>query len=227
MTNDTTGFECQICHQETFRVLHRKAYVEVTCCHACANRIDLEEEQKTESEMMKVMSRAERRVVFQERSREWARKWNGKHVKVTYQVNERIEGEPALSNHHYHIKGTAYYGSKHEDVGYGRVKVVLDEEELPRVVIKNEPTTILPHQMVARIDGYRWGIASELISHQYYGEPRIYDNPLAFYINWGERFTFVLEEVDDQAELLVARREQERLEQEHQRETEKHFGEGI
>lgn len=74
------------------------------------------------------------------------------------------------------------------------------------------------------IDGYRWGLGRDIITHGYDYE---IERPFAIYINWGYRNSMVLEEVDEQAESLATKREEERRLAELEREAQRHLGEGI
>ncbi len=218
------GVECGVCHEETFHLEPRKVYMTVQCCPRCARRIDAEQQEKDDTEMLRSLDKLERKTVMKQRSHDWARSWQGKHVCVTYDVSA---GYDNFIEKNCHIKGTAYYASKHEDIGWGRVKVVLDDTELKRVTfVKNENTVYRKTHKIAIIDGYRWGLGGELIKHESYDNIK-YVKPLAFYIHWGDRNTLVLSEVNEQAEILKAKLEEERRRQAEREEIEKHFGEGI
>ena len=168
--------------------------------------------------MLKGLSRFERKQVMQERSREWAWGWNGKHVVVTYDVAEGA----GMKSKTCRIKEMAYFGSKHEDIGWGRVRVVIDQSELSRVTYDKHPYYKGEKPIV---DGFGYG-GINIVSHLNY-DRIVVEDPLAFYINWGDRNRFILDEVDEEAEALAAKREQERLERKREEEIRKHFGEGI
>ena len=123
----------------------------------------------------------------------------------------------------------AWYASKNEEVGWGRVKVVLDDAELQRVTFKQGETKYYGDEEITRylvpiVDGYRWGLGLEIISH---GCKHELEMPLAFYISWGSRCDKILEEVDEEAERLAAIREAERVRMEQEKEIARHMGEGI
>lgn len=210
------GVECGLCHEETFHVTQRQVLVTVNCCRRCAVRVDAEQQEQADSQALKELSKADRKLAMKEMSREWARSWAGKHVTMTYDVTDGGGCFTEILAEGCHIKGRAFYGSLHEDIGWGRVKVVLDESELYRVSMFEET--------IPRIDGFRWGLGRKLITHRY--EYKL-EQPLAFYVNWGDRNFLVLEEVDEEAEALTARREEERLRLEREKEIERHLGEGI
>lgn len=218
------GVECGLCHEEAFRLFERKAYVTLKVCPRCARRIDAEELDRKDSEMLKGLTKLERKQAMKDRSHDWAHSWHGKHVVVTYNVDN---GRGDIIKKNCHIKGTAYYASPHEDRWWGRVKVVLDDKELSRLYFKDfseYPISSGTHHWLT-VDGYEWGLGRRLIQRGYdEGDIQL---PYAFYINWGDRQFFVLSEVNEQEELLAARREQERLDRERKKEIERHMGEGI
>jgi hypothetical protein len=223
---EIAGVECGVCHQEVFQTVEREIKVKAKVCIPCSRRIDAEYQEQVEAEMLKGLSKFERKQAMKERSHEWAHSWHGKHVVVTYDVGDGYGGTAKTNSH---IKGTAWYASKNEGVGWGRVKVVLDEAELPRVIFQNDERHYYGDAEITRylipiVDGYRWGLGCEIISH---GMKRELEKPLAFYINWGDRNIMILQEVDEEAERLAARREEERLERERQEEIQRHLGEGI
>jgi len=213
------GVECGMCHQEAFRTVEREIKVKARVCIQCAHRLDAEVQEQTEAEMLKGLKGPDRKEFSKATSHEWARGWHGKHVVVTYDV-QASQDQPAKPD--CRIKGRAYYASKHEDVGWGRVKVVLDEAELRRVTFAEATYNLGKWPMV---DGYLYG-GLEIINHQHY-DHRVAEDPLTFYVNWGSRHKLVLHEVDEEAEALAAKREQERLEVERQAEVSRHLGEGI
>lgn len=226
MVVDLITIECGSCHEEAFQLVEREILVRVKVCPRCARRIDADQQVQTEAEMLKTLDKLERKRMLKERSHDWARSWHGKHVTVMYDVED---GHANIVKRNCHIKGMAWYASKHEDVGWGRVKVVLDDNELTRVTFVREQTRYYGDDeptvyLSPRVDGYRWGLGNEIISH---GCKRELERPLAFYINWGDRNEFLLEEVDEEAERLAAKREEERLRIEREREISRHIGEGI
>jgi hypothetical protein len=212
---DILGVECDLCHQETFRTVERMAYVKVKCCISCADRLDAEDLERAESELMKGMSKAERLQRRKEMSHEWAWGWNGKHVIVKhgYSPNKGI-------------RGMAYYNSKHEDRGYGRLQVVIDKAELHRVTFKEDRRWERKH-IEAYVDGDLYGLARHLIDRDSYREGRYYPEPLAIRVNWGDRDKLVLVEVDPEADRREAQAEAERQRIEQEKEAARHLGEGI
>ncbi|MBA7594297.1 hypothetical protein ES703_01238 [subsurface metagenome] len=226
VVKDLIGVECGSCHEEAFQLVEREILVKVKVCPRCARRIDAEQEEQTEAEMLKALDKVERKQLLKEKSHDWARSWHGKHVIVTYDAGN---GRGEIAKKNCHIKGMPWYASKNADVGWGRVKVVLDDAELHRVTYKNGETKYYGDAEVTRflipiVDGYRWGLGSEIISH---GCRRELEKPLAFFITWGARHDMILDEVDEEAERLAAIREAERLRMEEQKEIARHMGEGI
>lgn len=242
--SDVTGVECQICHQEAFQLLPRQASVSpkttitIQCCPRCARRVDAEMREQTDDEMLRAMDGPHRKLLLKERSREWAQSWHGKHVTVSYPIigNQLQGGRPdymyegkSLRTHR--INGMAYFGCRNEDIGWGRVRVVIDESELGRIewwpyykdTGHSSPSNEKERE-VPIVDGYRWGLGTKLI---FRGYDQVYDQPFAFYVNWGDRGWLVLEEFDEEAERRAAQLEQERLDREAEAEARKHMGEGI
>lgn len=215
MSGDIIGVECGLCHEECFQTFERMAYVKIKCCKRCTGILDEEELERIEKGSLSGMSKSERLLIYKQKSRDWAMDWQGKHVIVTYGVSSQgMYSEPEA---YCKIRGTAYYGSKNEDIGWGRIRVVLDEQEVQRLKF---------HDKRPIIDGYEWGMGSQLISH-YHNNHHHLEQPLAFFVNWGDRKLMTLEEFDEQAELLAAKREEERQRLEREKEIERHLGEGI
>lgn len=220
------GVECGACQEEAFQLVEREILVKVNVCLRCARRIDAEQEEQTEAEMLKALDKVERKRVLKEKSHDWARSWHGKHVVVTFDAGN---GRGEIAKKNCHIKGMAWYASKNEDVGWGRVKVVLEDAELHRVTFEQGETKYygdeeITRYLIPKVDGYRWGLGLEIISH---GCKRELEKPLAFYITWGSRYDKILEEVDEEAERLAAIREAERARREQEEEIARRMGEGI
>lgn len=220
------GVECGACQEEAFQLVEREILVKVKVCLRCARRIDAELEEHTEAEMLKALDKVERKRVLKEKSHDWARSWHGKHVVVTYDAGN---GRGEIAKKNCHIKGMSWYASKNEDVGWGRVKVVLEDAELHRVTFEQGETKYYGDEEITRylipiVDGYRWGLGYEIISH---GCKRELEKPLAFYISWGSRYDKILEEIDEEAERLAAIREAERARREQEEEIVRRMGEGI
>jgi hypothetical protein len=205
--SEMIGEECGLCHQEAFRLVERMAYVPVKCCLRCAARLDNEAESKTVQEALKAMDKAERKKALSERSRDWARSWHGKQVLVTYDVDD---GYGNLVKENCHIRGMAYYGSLHEDIGWGRVKVVLDKSELHRFSFIENDSRYSDRPWPV-IDGFKWGLGNDLLRRGYEGE---LVQPLCFHINWGDHNKYFLEKWSPEAEMLARKRLEEKQERE-------------
>ncbi len=204
------GVECGSCQEEAFQLVEREILVKVNVCPRCARRIDAEREEQTEADTLKGLDKLERKRVLKEKSHEWARSWHGKHVVVTYDVDN---GRGEIVKKNCHIHGKAWYASKNEDVGWGRVKVLIDDAELHRVTFKNGEIKYYGDSEITRflipiVDGCRWGLGSEIISH---GCKRELEKPLAFFITWGRRHDMILDEVDEEAEQLALKHEVEQF----------------
>lgn len=212
------GVECSSCHEEAFQLVEREITVKAKVCTRCARRIDSEAQSKADEEALKGMGKAERLRVKKENAHEWAHSWHGKHVEVSvydWNDDQPYSREKTKVNQ---LRGMACYATKHEDVGWGRVKVILDDAELKRVSFKKSEYP--DRHKVPFLDGEYF----RFITHGYKEE---LDRPLAFFINWGDRNTMVMEEVDPEADRLAAVREEERLKKEQEEETARHAGEGI
>ena len=225
-TKEMVGVECGLCHEEAFLLRERKAYVTLKCCPRCVRRLDADLQEKTDAEILNALDKVERKRVRKEMSHEWAHSWHGKHVIVIYNTGD---GRGGVEKENCEIRGMAWYASKNEDVGYGRIKVVIDEAELHRITYEQGEVRYFGGEGATKyeiplIDGYRWGMGLEIIMH---GSRRILENPLAFYVTWGTRFEHVLEEVDAEADRLAAVREAQRLLDEQEKEIARHIGEGI
>ncbi|HUV53028.1 MAG TPA: hypothetical protein VMW64_08145 [Dehalococcoidia bacterium] len=226
MVVDLIGVECGSCHEGAFQLVERETLVKVKVCPRCARRIDAGQQEQTKDEMLKALDKVERKRVLKEKSHDWARNWHGKHVVVTYDAGD---GRGEIAKKNCHIKGIAWYASKNEDIGWGRVKVVLDDAELHRVIFEQGDIKYYGDEEITRylipiVDGYRWGLGCNIISH---GCKRELEKPLAFYVNWGDRHAMILEEVDEEAEQQAAIWEAERLRIEQEKEINRHLGEGI
>jgi hypothetical protein len=206
-TKELVGVNCGICGNETFQVFKRETVILVDCCKRCANKID-------DTLQMGGLSKEEKKS----KSHEWAHSWHGKHVVVTYDASD---GHGGIAKTNCRIKGTAYYASKEDGIGWARIKVVLDESEAPRVSFADNG-----HRYNALVDGYEWGLGRELILHDRYGDVK-YERPYAIYVHWGDREKLFLEEVNEETERLAAEAERRREEEAQRKESEKHFGEGI
>lgn len=259
---DVAGVECGVCHGETFRTLEREVRMKVKVCPRCARRLDAERQPESDAEAMKNMTKAERRHLIQEKSHDWARSWAGKHVMVTYcidglhQLQGAYHGEmsgarqwqgppqdlPLGGYLTYHIKGMAADSSRHEDVGYGRVDIVIDESELGRLTWMTEgyedafpgsrPQKVKFRRPEPVIDGFRWGLGRHLHSHGRWNEEAkdhdwTLDTPVGFEILWGDRNRFELEEMDEATEQRLALAEEERRRRAEEEEARRHMGEGI
>lgn len=217
VVGEIVGVECGACHSEVFQTFEREARlspgvtVKLRVCKICARRIDDDNNAQTGAENLKDMSKAERHLIYTEQSRAWARSWEGKHVIIHFEDNRQI-------------RGWASYGSKNEDTGWGRVRVIFDENEQRRVSFV--PNEYHHERKYPVIDHIEYGLSSCIILEGYEGKPI---KPYGVMINWGSSHNgdYVLEEVDPEADRQAteAAAEKERLEKEA--EIARHIGEGI
>jgi hypothetical protein len=229
MVQDIIGVECGDCGEEAFQLVPREVTKVMGVCPRCARRIDAALKEQTEAEMLKSLSKAERLLVKKERSRDWAHSWHGKRVNVMHTEIDYGCGLDKPKTRISQIRGMAYFHSKHEDIGYGRVKVVLDNAELKRIIYIKDERQAARCNKIPTVDGERFGMSSHLITHGcYLDDPKFkLEEPIAICINWGERNELIIEEVNEAAERLKAQCEEERLQIERDKEIAKHIGEGI
>lgn len=226
---ELVGVKCPICQEEAFQLFEREArlsssiVIQVRVCKRCDARIDMDNAAAAEAAGLAGMSKVERLQFKKDKSHEWAWGWHGKHVIASHIEVDYGNGLRDPITCVKKVRGTAFYDSKHTDRGYGRLKVVLDDEELKRIVYldiehpgwKRKPT----------IDGEEFGISSHLITHGgYYSDPNFgLHEPVAIRVNWGERDEIVLEEITEETERLEAAW----IEAEREKEAALHRGEGI
>lgn len=200
---------CAVCGEESYQLLPRQGLLTVQCCPRCARKIDSEQQEQNDTETMKSLSKLERKALAKERAHEWAWSWNNKHVVVSFPVQVYALRHPDT----FRIRGMAYDGTKHEDVGYGRVKVIIDPDEQHRISLK--PFNGRPDYLLPAVDGHLFALA--LIEH---GSDRNYEEPYCFWVNWGDRDRLVLEEFDEGTE-------RQRVDRLQAIEASKHMAEGI
>ncbi len=203
--DELLGVKCGSCGNESFQLFERKAtfspHVKITLrvCKTCANKIDVDNAARDDAAAIADMSKSQRRIVFQERSREWARAWHGKYVIVNYDHNKNRGnynlGEDIIT---LKVKEQALFACPNDDKGWGRLKVVIDEGELGRIKVKRD--TEYNYDYLS-FDNYCWTF--DWVTHGYDTK---YEYPLAFYINWGERERYILEELDQEKERAKAER---------------------
>lgn len=206
---EMVGVECPLCHEEAFRLVPRRAYiegtsisVEVECCPRCSARIDLEREERTTLDATKAMGKAERRQFFKEKSFDWADNLHGKRV-VVFWDEDRFYGSPDSANQ---VRGTAYRTGD-ECGGWGRVKVIIDPTEHNRIAVGCGYTLFCEivgmdmfYYHSGPLPSQCWGIKCEhhklIIDGQRFGlclnsEP---DGGYSTLVSWGARKSIILDE---------------------------------
>lgn len=128
--DEIVGVECEVCHNEAFRLVEREVTIMAKCCPRCANKVDYEQEEQTTKEAIKAMGRKERLYFLKDKSFEWAEKLHGEKVTLFYDI-DRVQ---VFSNTRspYSVTGKAYRCQNVEG-GWGQVKVIIEVNEHSRI----------------------------------------------------------------------------------------------
>lgn len=151
--------------------------IKVQCCVRCARRIDQENEEAAAA--LDGMSKAGRKETLRQVSFRWADDWNGRHVLVVYDVSNMHGGWAAKGCR---VKGTAHRMGN-ACGGWGRLSIVLDETELPRVTHGHHLEWWW--QLHDRLDGLDWSPGLTRLE----GDQERY----SFEVTWGQRHGMVME----------------------------------
>lgn len=184
--DDIIGEECGDCHEEAFRLVPREITHthKIKVCLRCAYRLDTKAAEDKALLSADGMSKAERRLFFQEQSFEWARKLHGKKVVVRWHHRDKW-GSP--NGEYSEARGTAFRTGD-ECGGWGRVNVIIDPSEHYRVCLQwtysiGEGGKHCPYQKPL-IDGEEYGLYLNL-------EP---NGSYSTLVSWGHKNAIALDE---------------------------------
>jgi hypothetical protein len=193
---------CGVCQEDASRLFEREAVlspqtsVRVRCCPRCVRKVDAENQEHDWETALKGMGKAERKAALQEQSFQWACGWHGKKVVVTFDIGDGYGG---VAKGGCQVKGQAFRAT---DVsgGWGNVCVVLDGSEKSRVsyIPKGGLAYRKGHQVwvdLAILDGFRYGPAlAPFVEGRDTGHST---TALQFFVSWGQRGEYVIEEDED------------------------------
>ena len=194
-TEVMVGVECPSCHGETFQMVEREVTIRTKVCLHCARQIDVQESDRTFTEMIKQVEKTDRKQLIKERSYEWAQSLHGKKIIVHWSPSDGHGGNIAGN---FEVKGDVYRVGANTNGGYGRVKVIFDQSELHRITWIQEHESYWDgsyHEYTYLhpiIDGIRYSLPfiSYICSKTHHRE---FEKPLCFEITWGRRGGFDIE----------------------------------